>query len=268
MTVDPAAASADASTRLGTDRLRFERRGPIGWCVVDNAGRRNSLSPAMYRGLGRAIGCVVDDLGLRALVITGVEDVFIVGGDMGADDDAGDDEDELDAVDLPFDRMQRGEVPVVAAVNGHCQASGVLLAILSDVAIASDRARFRLPELRRGVAAPWSATLLPSVVGLARAKDLALTSRSIDAHEALDLGLVSRVVSHADLHGEAERVALELLEAGPTAAATWKATAHARVGALDHAAVEASYATEEAAEGFAAFLERRPPRWSPAAHDR
>lgn len=243
---------------LGTKNLRFERRGPLGWCVVDNPERRNALSAAMYAGLGRAVQGVDDDPDLQALVVTGVDDVFIVGGDM-----EGYSEQTDVAHESPFGALLAGSVPVVAAVNGHCQASGVLFALLADVAVVSDQARFRLPELRRGVPAPWSSSLLPAFVGMARAKELALTSRPFGAAEALAMGLVARVVPHADLEGEAERAAYELLEAGPQARRAWKRAVHANLPPLDEEAVEASYRNAEAAEGFAAFVERRPPAWAP-----
>ncbi|GAA5063649.1 enoyl-CoA hydratase/carnithine racemase [Thermocatellispora tengchongensis] len=244
---------------LGTPNLRFERRVPIGWCTVDNPAQRNALSMAMYRGLGRAIRGVAGDPRLEALVITGVGDVFIVGGDPAAHGpgDAPPAEE-----DLPFPALHGGEVPVVAAINGHCQASGLWLAVLADVAVVSERARFRLPELRLGVAAPWSSALLPPVIGLARAKELALTSRPFGAAEAHAMGLVARVVPHDDLHDEAERAAYELLEAGPAARAAWKRAAHAHLPPVDERAVTASIGTAEAREGFAAFAERRPPSWS------
>lgn len=251
------------SRDLGTEHLRFATDGPVARCIVDNPAKRNALSTAMYRGLGRAVAAVAADPDLGALVITGVADVFIVGGDMSDHDSAGDQDD----APLPFELIERSDVPVVAAINGHCQASGVLLAVLADVALASDTARFRLPELRRGVAAPWSSTLLAAVVGLARAKDLALTGRSIDADEALAMGLVSRVVPPADLNEAAHAVALDLLEAAPAARASWKRAAHTHVGRVDHEATERSYRTAEAEEGFAAFIERRPPAWSPRAND-
>ena len=242
---------------LGVPGLRFERRGPVAWCTVDNPARRNALSMAMYRGLGRAVRLVRDDPGLEVLVVTGVDDVFVVGGEIGAEDDS------LTDDDLPFAPLHRGEVPVVAAVNGHCQASGLWLAVLADVAVVSDRARFRLPELRLGVAAPWSAALLPAVIGLARAKELALTSRSFDAAEARDIGLVARVVPHEDLHEEALRVAGELRRAAPGARAAWKRSAHAQGEVVDEHAVGSSIRTDEAREGFAAFLAGRSPAWAP-----
>ncbi|SDH07684.1 Enoyl-CoA hydratase/carnithine racemase [Sinosporangium album] len=244
---------------LGTPNLRFERRGPIAWCTVDNPTQRNALSTAMYRGLGRAVQGVARDPRLEALVITGVDDVFIVGGDPASH---GSDDAPPGDGDLPFSLLHQGDVPVVVAINGHCQASGLWLAVLADVAVVSERARFRLPELRLGVAAPWSAALLPPVIGLARTKELALTSRSFSAAEAYAMGLVARVVPHDDLHDEAERTAYELLEAAPGARAAWKRAVHTHIEPVDERSVAASISTTEAEEGFAAFAERRPPSWS------
>jgi enoyl-CoA hydratase len=243
---------------LGTEHLRLERRGPIGWCTVDRPARRNALSMAMYRGLGRAVRAVATDPHLEVLVVTGVDDVFVVGGDVESHDGQ-----PLTDDDLPFAAMYRGDVPVVAAVNGHCQASGIWFAVLADVAVVAESARFRLPELRLGVAAPWSAALLPGVIGVARAKELALTSRSFGAVEAQAMGLVARVVADDQLHAAAEQAAFELLEAAPEARAAWKRAVHAHLPVVDEHAVGASIDTAEAKEGFAAFVERRPPRWSP-----
>lgn len=259
---DPAQLD-EARVDLGTDRLRFDRRGPVGWCTVDNPARRNALTRAMYRGLGAAVRAVAASPVLDALVITGVDDVFIVGGDMADDDDA-----PLRDDDLPFQTLHRGEVPTVVAINGHCQASGVLLAALADVAVASETAIFRLPELRRGVAAPWSSQMLHAFVGMARARDLALTSRSFDAAEAQQMGLISRVVPPEELVAEAQAVALDLLEAAPEARRSWKRAMHSHIAPVIEDEVEASYRTPEAQEGFASFVERRPPTWSPRATGR
>jgi enoyl-CoA hydratase len=245
---------------LGTPHLRLERRDRTAWCTIDNPLRRNALSDAMYAGLGRAVRLVEQDDDLDALVVTGVGDVFIVGGDpashTGADIAIGED-------DLPFATMHSTGIPVVAAINGHCQASGIWFAALADVGVASDRARFRLPELRLGVAAPWSSTLLPPLIGLARAKELALTSRSFSADEALAMGLITRVVPHDELHDAATAIVAELREAAPAARAAWKRAAHQHVLPVDAQGVQASINTPEAKEGFASFADRRPPAWSP-----
>lgn len=248
-------------TDLGTPHLRMRANGRVCWLTVDHRARRNALTAAMYRGIGRAIRLVDEHPVVEILVVTGVDDVFIVGGDMG--DHGG----EMDTDALPFDLLQEARVPVIAAINGHCQASGVWLAALADLAIASDRARFRLPELRLGVAAPWSATILPALIGLARAKELALTGRVFGADEAWDMGLVGRIVPHANLNDAATEAAATLLEAGPEARREWKRLAHQTLRPVAAAEVARSIATTEAAEGFTAFAARRPPAWSPRAGD-
>jgi enoyl-CoA hydratase/carnithine racemase len=244
---------------LGSTGLRVERRRRTAWCTVDNPDRPKTMSDEMYTELGKLIDAVEADAGLDALVVTGAGDVFIAGGDPATHTE---DADQAEDVDLPFAKLHRTGLPVVAAINGHCQASGVWFAVLADVAIASDRARFRLPELRLGVAAPWSSAILPAVVGLAWAKDLALTSRSISAAEALEIGLISRVVPHDELADAAERVVAELLEAAPAARAAWKAAVHEHISTIDDRSVGDSIRTPEANEGFAAYAERRPPNWS------
>lgn len=242
---------------LSSTGLRVERRGRTAWCTVDNPDRPHTMSDAMYTGLARLIETVEADPDLDVLVVTGSGDVFIAGGDPAAHTEDGED------VELPFPILHRTGVAVIAVINGHCQASGVWFAVLADVAVASDRARFRLPELRLGVAAPWSSAILPAVVGLARAKELALTARSFSADEALSMGLIGRVVPHDGLEEAAERIAADLREAGPAARAAWKAAAHQHIPSVDDCSVGASVRTAEAHEGFTAYAERRPPVWSP-----
>lgn len=249
---------------LGTPHLRVEITDSIARCTVDNPSQRNAMTDAMYAGLAHVVRQAEADPDVRALIVTGIDDVFIVGGDPSSHvSDASPIPDSPVEDALPFAAFRTTSLPVVAAINGHCQASGVWLAVLADVAVVSERARFRLPELRLGVNAPWSSALLPSVIGLARAKDLALTSKPFTAAEALAMGLVARVVPHEELPQAALTVAQELLEAGPHARAAWKRTVHAPLRAVDHGAVMASINTAEAKEGFAAYADHRPPRWSP-----
>jgi enoyl-CoA hydratase/carnithine racemase len=245
---------------LSSTGLRVERRGRTAWCTVDNPDRPHTMSDAMYTGLARLIETVQADPDLDVLVVTGSGDVFIAGGDPSAHTEDGADAQD---VELPFPALHRTGLAVIAAINGHCQASGVWFAVLADVAVASDRARFRLPELRLGVAAPWSSAILPALVGLARAKEIALTARSFSASEALSMGLIGRVVPHEDLEAAVESIAAELLEAGPAARSTWKQAAHQRIPCVDDRSVGDSVRTAEAHEGFTAYAQRRPPIWSP-----
>ncbi|WP_163550123.1 enoyl-CoA hydratase/isomerase family protein, partial [Candidatus Frankia nodulisporulans] len=125
---------------LGAAGLRFERDGAIGWCVIDRPAARNALTPAMYFGIKRAVWLVNRDPDLAALVITGTGDVFAPGGDLGGRSEPGDSlPPGLDGPDiLPFVTVRDSQAPVVAAVNGICQGGGLLIAMLADIAVASD----------------------------------------------------------------------------------------------------------------------------------
>src|SRR3954451_2123936 len=126
---------------LGTPCLRLERDGPIAWGIIDRPTARNALTPAMYYGIKRAVHLVNQDPDLAALIITGVGDVFAPGGDLGGRSEEG--EGPIDALGtdvLPFLAVRDSRAPVISAVNGLCQGGGLLIAMLSDIAVASDRA--------------------------------------------------------------------------------------------------------------------------------
>jgi enoyl-CoA hydratase/carnithine racemase len=205
---------------LGTAMLRFERAGPIAWCVIDRPDARNALTPAMYYGLKRAVGLVNRDPELAALIITGVGDVFAPGGDLGGRSEPGESlPDHVGQDVLPFLAIRDSQAPVIAAVNGICQAGGLLIAMLADIAVVSDRATFRVPELLRGIPDATYAAVLPAHVGVAVARDLLLSARRFDAAEAHRLGLIARVVPHDQLRSAALEAAHEVLQTAPSARA-------------------------------------------------
>ena len=189
---------------LGAAGLRLEREGPVAWCVIDRPEARNALTPAMYFGIKRAVHLVNQDPDLAALIITGTGDVFAPGGDLGGRREEGDEPTPDIGHDiLPFLTIRDSRAPVVAAVNGICQAGGLLIAMLSDICVASDRATFRVPELLRGIPDATYAAVLPAHVGLAVARDLLLSGRRFDAAEAQRLGVITRVVPHGQLRAAA-----------------------------------------------------------------
>ncbi len=250
---------------LGTPHLRLERDGPVAWCVIDRPAARNALTPAMYFGLRRAVRLVNADPDLRALVVTGVGDVFAPGGDLGGRSEPG----ETPVPDigndiLPFLAIRDSRAPVIAAVNGLCQGGGLLIAMLSDIAVASDRATFRAPELLRGVPDAFYAAVLPAHVGLAVARDLLLSARVIDAAEAQRLGLISRVVPHDELRSAALEAAHQVLRTAPSARAHVKRMLNERYGSIDQQTMFWALETsDEPREGMRAFMEKRPPNWVP-----
>jgi enoyl-CoA hydratase/carnithine racemase len=250
---------------LGTPYLRFERQGSVGWCTVDRPEARNALTSAMYLGIKRAVDVVNSDRDLAALVITGVNDVFIPGGEMSGRHEDGNQEliDVIGYDVLPFRAIRTSRAPVVSAVNGICQGGGLIIAAMSDIAVASERATFRAPETLRGIVDANLSALLPAHIGVAYARDLLMTGRRVDAEEAALLGLVSRVVPHDDLRDAALAAVGDLLRAAPNARSRVKALINARYGAIDDITFYVSLESDEIVEGFAAFTEKRAPSWVP-----
>ncbi len=165
---------------LGTSNLRLERDGPIVWCVIDRPAARNALTPAMYYGIKRAVRLVNAEPEPTALIITGVGDVFAPGGDLGGRSEPGDAlPDDVGEDVLPFLTIRDSRAPVIAAVNGICQAGGLLIAMMADIAVVSDHATFRVPELLRGVPDGMYAAALPAHVGVAVARDLLFSARRL-----------------------------------------------------------------------------------------
>lgn len=251
---------------LGTPHLRLERNGPVAWCTIDRPAARNALTPAMYLGLKRAVHLVNADADLAALVITGVGDVFAPGGDLGGRREPGEEPTPtgMGFDILPFLAIRDSRAPVIAAVNGLCQGGGLLIAMLSDIAVASERATFRAPELLRGIPDAFYAAALPAHVGVAVARDLLLSARTVDAAEAQRLGLLTRVVPHDDLRAAALEAAHQVLRTAPGARTHVKRMLNERYGTIDLQTMEWALAeSDELREGMHAFMEKRPARWIP-----
>jgi enoyl-CoA hydratase/carnithine racemase len=206
------------------------------------------------------------DPDLGALILTGVGDVFAPGGDLGGRTEPGE-EPVPDGVGndiLPFLAVRDSRAPVISAVNGLCQGGGLLIAMLSDIAVVSDRATFRAPELLRGIPDAFYAAALPAHVGVAVARDLLLSGRVLDAGEARDVGLISRVVAHDDLRAAALEAAAQVLQTAPDARTHVKRMLNERYGTIDIQTMAWALETSaELREGMQAFMEKRPPAWIP-----
>jgi enoyl-CoA hydratase/carnithine racemase len=261
----PAAPRPPDGDWLGTPFLHFERRGSIATVTVDRPSARNAMTAAMYFGVRYAIDRLNRDDSLAGLLLTGTGDVFIPGGDLGPDamaDDWGG-PGHLGMDNTPFEAIRTSAKPVVSAVNGICQGGGLIMAMLSDVSVASDRATFRAPELYRGIADTGYAAFLPAQIGPARARDMLMTGRVVTAAEALDWGLVSRVVPHEDLVGEATEALVAAVRCAPEARAAVKRIVNERYGTIDRMTMDASLWGDECREGWEAFRDRRNPSWVP-----
>src|SRR4029077_5373903 len=250
---------------LGAAGLRFERDGVIVWCIIDRPEARNAFTPAMYFGIKRAVHLVNRDPDLAAMIITGTGDVFSAGGDLGGRSNEGDEPlPDLAHEMLPFLTIRDSRAPVVAAVNGICQAGGLLVAMVCDIAVASDRATFRAPELLRGIVDATYAAVLPAHVGIGVARDLLLSARRFDAEEAQRLGVITRVAPHDQLREAAIDAVGEILQTGPLARMHVKRMLNDRYGLIDYQTMFGSLAdSSEPREGMQAFMEKRAPNWIP-----
>ena len=231
--------------------------------AINRPERRNACTIEMYHGIKKAAVLADKDPNVDVLLLTGTGDLFCVGGEMGGQHEGGGALDrETDGLDLlPFRAIETTRAIVVAAVNGLCQGGGLNMTLCSDIAIASDRATFRAPELLRGVSDPFLPARLPARVGTAMAKYLLFTAAVIDAAEALRIGLVARVVPHADLGKTVDEVIAQVRNTGPVARAALKAEMNRQLPEFNMVMFAQSIRSPEVAEGFQAFVEKRPPKW-------
>jgi len=257
----PNAGDPPSGDWLGTPFLRFERHGPLAHVIVDRPEARNALTPAMYFGIRYAVDHVSRDDDLAGLLITGSGDVFMPGGDAWNNPDGWPGLTALGMDVTPFEVVRRSPKPVVSAVNGICQGGGLVIAMMSDVAVASDRATFRAPELFRGISDTSYAQILPRQIGPARARDMLLTGRTVTAEEAEAWGLVARAVPHDELMKQAVEVLEQACRTAPGARIDVKRSIDAYYGLYDRMGMEAGLAGPEPIEGWASFREKRSPSW-------
>jgi enoyl-CoA hydratase/carnithine racemase len=248
---------------LGSRHLHATTGDGVLRVVIDRPERRNALTIEMYHGLKKAAVLAGRDAAIDVLLVTATGEWFCVGGEMGGKHEGGAPIDrETDGIDLlPFVQFERCPKIVLMGINGMCQGGGLNMTLTSDLAVASERATFRAPELLRGVADCFLGARLASRVGVARAKTLLFTAAEISAAEALAMGLVSRVVPHGDLEAAIAETIARVQQTGPHARAALKRDLNRQLPTIDFPMFVESLASDEVREGFAAFVEKRPPRW-------
>jgi enoyl-CoA hydratase/carnithine racemase len=249
---------------LGSSHLHATTGGGVLRVVIDRPERRNALTIEMYHGLKRAAVLAERDPSVDVLLVTATGDYFCVGGEMGGKHEGSDRLDrETDGIDLlPFVQFERCSKVVLMGINGMCQGGGLNMTLMSDLAVVSQRATFRAPELLRGVADCFLGARLASRVGLARAKYLLFTAQSVSADEALAMGLVSRVVPHERLEAAVTETIEWVRQTGPEARTALKRDLNRHLPVIDFPMFTESLAGDEVKEGFASFVEKRPPSWT------
>jgi len=250
--------------------------------TLNRPERMNAYTRRMGRELHEAFAACDADDGVRAIVVTGAGRAFCAGADLAAgtklfDRRLADPDAWTPPAGRPWQRPPRAILPwdvrkpIIAAINGAAAGVGATLPMQWDLRIAAESARIGFVFVRRGVVPEALSTwLLPRTVGAARAAELLLTGRLLTAAEALDAGLVSRVVPDADLLPTARALAAEIAAAAPVSVALtkrllWEGLRDGDVRRAEDREARAFWwagRQPDAKEGVAAFGEKRPPRWT------
>ena len=253
--------------------LIIEDDGPIRRLTINRPDRKNAVPFHGWPELRDAFADF-EASDTRVLILTGAGGDFCAGADL--------DPSRVSEMQTITDRHRRMKIvaeaavalhrttkPTIAAVDGYAVGAGMNLALGCDVVICSDRARFAEIFVRRGLTVDFGGTwLLPRIVGMQRAKELALSGRILEAGEALEYGLVLEVVPAEELDARATELAESFLAGAPVAQMFAKQglnvsfeSSFADALGLEGQSQAIAWGTEDATEGITAFLERRHPEW-------
>ena len=256
------------------ETIRYEKNGYLGVLTINRPKALNALNSAVIADLEKVLDEIEQDADLRALIVTGEGRAFVAGADIG----------EMSSMDLTAGRKfgQRGsavmrrieklEIPTIAAVNGFALGGGCELAMSCDIILAAapnaegkGGAKFGQPEVGLGITPGFSGTQrLPRRVGAAKAKELIFSAKIIDAWEAKQIGLVNEVVAAEELMEKATAMANSFAVNAPVAVRYSKACIDRGLQmdidggvALENEFFAMCFATEDQKEGMSAYLEKR-----------
>ena len=249
------------------ETIRLERRGRVAWITLDRPEALNALNTQLMHELVALTAELDRDDTIGAIVVTGSEKAFAAGADIKemADRSTA----EMREADHfgPWLEFARVKKPVIAAVSGYALGGGFELALMCDIILAGDSAKFGFPEIGLGVIPGIGGTQrIVRAVGYPKAAELVLTGRRIDAAEAERIGIVSRVVPAADLLAEADAMATAMAARSLPALVAAKAALDAALEtpletglAVEAEQFTALFDTADQKEGMAAFREKREP---------
>ena len=248
--------------------------GDVGSILVNNPTRLNAMTGAMFDALHGA-AMTMREASPRVVVFRGAGDHFCSGADVSGEADDG-----IDGVDHPLQNMRRiGDavtalaalpMPTIAAVDGVCVGAGFGFALSADMLICTDRARFSLIFARRALSLDFGTSyLLPQRVGLHRAKEMAFTAGEYDAAAAAEIGFVNQVVPADDLESATQALVDKVVAGPPLALSMSKRLLEASANSTLAQAVEQealsqniNFPTNDVREAAAAFIEKRPTRFT------
>ncbi len=245
------------------ETIRYDVDGGIATLTFDRPDALNAFNPQMMVEVDHALRAADLDDGVRVVIVTGAGRAFCAGADLGR----------RDAFKLePGARIEPWQLrkPVVAAVNGHAIGVGLTFAMQCDVRFVAEDAKLSFVFVRRGVIPELAShAILPRVAGFAHAADLMLTGRQFLGRDAPALGVANRALPAGEVLGAAQEWAREVLLAAPVAVAIskrllWDGMDRAVPATLERERPLFAWTSTQpdAAEGVAAFRERRPPNWT------
>jgi len=251
--------------RLGS--VEYEKKGRIAFITLDEPTKLNALSAGVRQGVLESLAAIDADDEVRVGVVTGRGDkAFCVGADISGFPVTAEQAHTFIANVLPFlAAPERCRKPLIAAVNGMAYGGGFELAIGCDFIIASERAKFGVPEIQLGLLPGFAVVRLHDIVGRPKAKELSILGEPIDAAEACRLGIALRTVPHEKLIEEATALA-EKIASKPRMAVEMAKSFYNRGLGGDEMRYAADafpflFLTEDVREGVAAFREKRKPRF-------
>lgn len=251
------------------ETIIVEKRGRVGLITLNRPEALNALNETMMLELGRALDSFESEANVGCIVITGSERAFAAGADIKEMQEEVFPATYRDDFLSTWDRVARTRKPVIAAVSGYALGGGCELAMMCDFILASPTAKFGQPEIALGIIPGAGGTQrLTHAVGKAKAMEMCLTGRNMNAEEAERAGLVSRVVASGDLVEEAVRTAERIADMSMPAVMMAKEsinnafemslTAGART---ERRLFHSLFATADQKEGMAAFAEKRSPQF-------
>jgi 2-(1,2-epoxy-1,2-dihydrophenyl)acetyl-CoA isomerase len=253
--------------------LLVQRRDGVVTLTLNRPEKKNAITGEMWGGLRDVFDDVAANRDDRVLVVTGAGDAFCAGADLidaGMPRAAGGRLAHMRGVGRSAAALRALTIPTVAKVNGVAAGAGLNLAIGCDLVIASDRARFSEIFVQRGLSIDYGGSwLLPRLIGIHKAKELALLAEVISATDAERIGIVNRVVPAAELDAAVDAMVDRLLQMAPVALSQTKHLLDQAFTATFDEAVEAEAAaqvvnlhTADVAEAVRAFTEKRPPKFT------
>jgi len=256
---------------MSYDNLLVETRGPVGLIRLNRPEAMNALNAALMRELAAALDALEADDAICAIVLTGSDKAFAAGADIKEMKDKSFMEAYLnDFLTVDWERITTCRKPVIAAVAGYALGGGCEVAMMCDFILAADSARFGQPEITIGaIPGLGGSQRLTRAVGKAKAMEMCLTGRMMDAEEAERAGLVSRVVPAAELVDEAVKTGEKIAALSrPLAMIVKEAVDRSFETTLseglrfERRMFHAIFATDDQKEGMAAFTEKRKPKFT------